>query len=121
MKIRLFLFALLLFSKSYSQELLNGKVSFVNNDNELIPLEGVSIYWQESSVGVISDVNGNYSIPFIKSTNLLVFKMLGFKEDVVTINKIINYDHILTNESNDLDEVIVSKRKNTIQKSYFCK
>ena len=119
MKIRLFLFALLLFSKSYSQELLNGKVSFVNNDNELIPLEGVSIYWQESSVGVISDVNGNYSIPFIKSTNLLVFKMLGFKEDVVTINKIINYDHILTNESNDLDEVIVSKRKNTIQKSYF--
>ena len=119
MKIRLFLFALLLFSKSFSQDLLNGKVSFINNENKLIPLEGVSIYWQESSVGVISDVNGNYSIPFIKSTNLLVFKMLGFKEDLVTINKIINYDHILTNESNDLDEVIVSKRKNTIQKSYF--
>ena len=119
MKIKLFLFALLLFSKSFSQESLNGKVSFLDNENKLIPIEGVSIYWQESSIGVISDKNGNYTIPFIKSTNLLVFKMLGFKEDMVIIDKVNNYDHILTNESNDLDEVIVSKRKNTIQKSYF--
>ena len=95
MKIRLFLFAVLLFSKFYSQDLLNGKVSFLNDENKLIPLEGVNIYWQESSIGVISDSNGNYSIPLIKSTNLLVFKMLGFKEDVVTIDNLINYDHIL--------------------------
>ena len=119
MKIRLFLFVLLLFSKSFSQESLTGKVSFLDNENKLIPIEGVSIYWKESSIGVISDKNGNYSIPFIKSTNLLVFKMLGFKEDVVIIDKVNNYDHLLTNESNNLDEVVVSKRKNTIQKSYF--
>ena len=116
MKIRLFLFVLLLFSKSFSQEALTGKVSFLDNENKLIPIEGVSIYWKESSIGVISDKNGNYSIPFIKSTNLLVFKMLGFKEDVVIIDKVNNYDHLLTNESNNLDEVVVSKRKNTIQK-----
>jgi len=120
MKIRFFLIAtLLLFSKSYSQDLLTGKVSLINNENELIPAEGVSIYWKESSTGVISDVNGNYSIPFIKSTNLLVFKMLGFKEDVITIKNLTIYNHTLNKESNYLDEVVVSKRKNTIQKSYF--
>ncbi len=119
MRIRFFLIVLLLFSKSYSQDYLNGKVSLINNENQLVPAEGVSIYWQESSIGVISDENGNYSIPFIKSSNLLVFKMLGFKDDVVRIDNLIKYNHILKNESNDLDEVIVSKRKNTIQKSYF--
>ena len=48
-----------------------------------------------------------------------MFKILGYKEDIVEIIDSFNYDHFLTEQSNELDEVILLKRKNTIQKSYF--
>ena len=119
MRIKFFLIIFFIFSKSFSQEIINGNVSYINNDNQTIFLEGVNIYWKNSNTGVISDKNGNFSISRIDSTNELVFKILGFKKDTVEINSSKFYSHKLTPESDQLNEVIVSKRKNTIQKSYF--
>ena len=119
MKIKLFFFIIFLSLNSYSQELLSGKISFLNKENKIVFLEGASVYWKDSSIGVISDKNGNYSIPFSENSNILVVKMLGFKEYSLTINNVKTYDFKLIEESNELNEVIVSKRKNTIQKSYF--
>lgn len=119
MKIKLFFFIIFLSLNSYSQELLSGKISFLNKENKIVFLEGASVYWKDSSIGVISDKNGNYSIPFSENSNILVVKMLGFKEYSLIINDVKTYDFKLIEESNELNEVIVSKRKNTIQKSYF--
>ena len=119
MKIKLFFFIIFLSLNSYSQELLSGKISFLNKENKIVFLEGASVYWKDSSIGVISDKNGNYSIPFSENSKILVVKMLGFKEYSLTINNVKTYDFKLIEESNELNEVIVSKRKNTIQKSYF--
>ena len=119
MKIKYFLLIFCISISSYSQEFLTGTVSYINDNNKPVNLEGVSIYWLDSSVGVVSDQNGFYSIPFEKSINKLVFKILGFQDDIVVINGEKQYDHIMTEDLAELDEVILSKRKNTIQKSYF--
>lgn len=119
MKYKILFFLFFLFSKSYSQQYLTGFISYLDEENKSINLEGVSVYWLDSSVGVISDQNGFYSIPLEKSYNKLIFKMLGFKEDLIVIDIQEKYNHIMTEDSNVLDEVIISKRKNTIQKSYF--
>ncbi len=119
MKYKILFFLFFLFSKSYSQQYLTGFISYLDEENKSINLEGVSVYWLDSSVGVISDQNGFYSIPLEKSYNKLIFKMLGFKEDLMVIDTQEKYNHIMTEDSNVLDEVIISKRKNTIQKSYF--
>ena len=119
MKIKFILFVFFICFNSYSQELLTGKVSFLNKDNEVILVEGVSVYWKDSSIGVISDKTGNYSIPFSKDSNILVFKMLGFKQESITIEDMKTYNHTLIEQSDQLDEVVVIKRKKSIQKSYF--
>ena len=119
MRIKFFLIIFFIFFKSFSQEIINGNVSYINNDNQTIFLEGVNIYWKNSNTGVISDKNGNFSISRIDSTNELVFKILGFKKDTIEINSSKFYSHKLIPESDQLNEVIVSKKKNTIQKSYF--
>ena len=119
MKIKFILFVFFICFNSYSQELLTGKVSFLNKDNQVILVEGVSVYWKDSSIGVISDKTGNYSIPFSKDSNILVFKMLGFKQESITIEDMKTYNHKLIEQSDQLDEVVVSKRKKSIQKSYF--
>ena len=119
MKIKFILFVFFICFNSYSQELLTGKVSFLNKDNEVVLVQGVSVYWKDSSIGVISDKTGNYSIPFSKDSNILVFKMLGFKQESITIEDTKTYNHTLIEQSDQLDEVVVSKRKKSIQKSYF--
>jgi hypothetical protein len=119
MKIKYFLLLFCVSISSYCQEFLTGTVSYISDNNKPVNLEGVSIYWLDSSVGVVSDQNGFYSIPFEKSTNKLVFKILGFQDDIVVINGVKQYDQIMTEDLAQLDEVILSKRKNTIQKSYF--
>jgi len=119
MKLFLKILFLFLVIKSYSQEFLTGKISYVDKENKSVSLEGVSVYWLDSSVGVISDQNGFYSIPFEKSTNKLVFKILGFKDDIVVINTVKQHNQVMIEALDELDEVVVSKRRNTIQKSYF--
>ena len=119
MKLFLKILFLFLVIKSYSQEFLTGKISYVDKENKSVSLEGVSVYWLDSSVGVISDQNGFYSIPFEKSTNKLVFKILGFKDDIVVINAVKQHNQVMIEALDELDEVVVSKRRNTIQKSYF--
>ena len=119
MKFKLLFFLFFLVLKSYSQEYLTGNISYLNEENKSISLEGVSIYWLDSSVGVVSDENGFYSIPFQESKNKLVFKMLGFNDDLIEIITLKKYNHVMIESSNKLDEVIISKRQKTIQKSYF--
>tara|TARA_B110000240_G_scaffold116906_1_gene130954 strand:- start:470 stop:2695 length:2226 start_codon:yes stop_codon:yes gene_type:complete len=119
MKFKLLFFLFFLVLKSYSQEYLTGSISYLNEENKSISLEGVSIYWLDSSVGVVSDENGFYSIPFQESKNKLVFKMLGFNDDLIEIITLKKYNHVMIESSSKLDEVIISKRQKTIQKSYF--
>ena len=119
MKFKLLFFLFFLVLKSYSQEYLTGNISYLNEENKSISLEGVSIYWLDSSVGVVSDENGFYSIPLQESKNKLVFKMLGFNDDLIEIITLKKYNHVMIESSSKLDEVIISKRQKTIQKSYF--
>ena len=119
MKINFFYFFLLLSFNSFAQELLTGKITFLSEKNQIIPLEGVNVYWKNSSVGTVSDKKGDYSIPYFKNSKILFFETLGFKKDSVFIDGTESYDHRMIEELDELDEVIISKRKNTIQKSYF--
>lgn len=115
----LFLITFFLVSNLLSQELISGKVTYINESNIESNLEGVSVYWEDLSYGATSNVNGNYSIPFSASSNKLIFKFIGFKEDIVEIGDNKKYNHLMVVDNSQLDEVVVNKRKKTIQKSYF--
>ena len=99
--------------------MLRGKVFIPSNDGSYQGIGGVNIFWKGTTVGVVSADDGSYSIPISNESKELVIKILGYKEDLVEIVDLYNYDHFLTEQSDELDEVVVMKRKNTIQKSYF--
>ena len=104
----------------YSQKnIFKGNVTFETESNEKQPLNGVTVYWLNTSIGTLSDNNGNYEIPLSSSSNKLVFKFLGFKEQVIDVNDKTFYDITMLNDDNILDEVTVNKKRKTIQKSYF--
>ena len=114
------LFLLLLFTfPMLAQEQVEGQLLFQEN-NETYPLEGVNIYWLNSSKGTVSDQDGKFTLAREISTNQLVLKYLGFRIDTLTVvsdKKIIHFMKEATGES--LDEVELTQRRKAIQKSYF--
>ncbi|MDB4148629.1 TonB-dependent receptor [Flavobacteriaceae bacterium] len=119
-KLLLISFAILFsFSFSYSQNFINGVIVYENQSGETHPLTGVTVYWLNTSLGTLSDTDGNYKIPLSSSSNKLVFKFLGFKDQVIDVTDKTLYNITMLNDDNILDEVTVNKKRKTIQKSYF--
>ncbi|MCL7753593.1 MG2 domain-containing protein [Polaribacter sp. Z022] len=82
--------------------LLTGFVA----DNDGNPLPGVSIVIKDTKFGTETDFDGNYSIK-IKKGDVLIFRYLGYKPNLFTINDQTNLDVALEEDSNQLDEVVV--------------
>ncbi|MDR0559710.1 MAG: TonB-dependent receptor [Prevotellaceae bacterium] len=87
----------------YSQGKITGKVS----DESGASLSGVSVVIKGSNVGVLTDVNGNYSISVTGADNVLVFSLMGFatQETGAGGRTVINVT--LVEESTKLEEVVV--------------
>jgi len=100
-----------------AQEQLRGRVLETGIGKEL-PLSGASVYWLDSSVGVITGVDGTFSLPYKFSYSKLVISYIGFKTDTISITENRYITHVLE-VSNDLDAVILTSRKQATAKSYI--
>ncbi|KAA1243025.1 SusC/RagA family TonB-linked outer membrane protein [Aquimarina sp. RZ0] len=80
----------------------------ITDEKEGIPLPGVNVIVKGTSIGVLSDFNGNYSIKVPSQGTVLVFSSLGFssKEIIVADQSVINV--VLMQELEKLDEVVVT-------------
>lgn len=103
----------------YSQNIIEGQISYSNDLGENTPLIGVSIYWKDTSIGTLSDIDGKFKISKTNLTNELIFKFLGFNDKLINVENQNFLNIIMTENENTLDEVIVNKKKKTLQKSYF--
>ena len=82
---------------------INGKVTNSNGD----PLVGVSVTLKGTSVGTSTDARGNYSIN-VPENSTLVFSYIGFISREVSINNRTNIDIQLLEQTNELNEVVVT-------------
>ena len=98
---------------------INGTVYYANDAGTPMPLEGVNVYWKNTTEGTITDLNGKFSIAQLSTSDSLVFRYLGF---VTQIKKVVSRDELDVFMQEDtgesLDEVTLTQRRKTIQKSY---
>ena len=74
-------------------------------------LFGANVYWENSSVGTISDMNGNFKINKVNSTNKLIVSFIGYNSDTLEIpEKKKNIEVVLT-AGEMLSEVTVNERQ----------
>ena len=114
----LFIF-LLQCSISFSQNYSEGVISYKNESGEIIPFPGVTVFWENTTTGTLTDIDGNYKLLKSSLSKNLVFKFLGYKELVVDVSDKNFYNLTMLKDENVLDEVVVNKKRKTIQKSYF--
>ncbi|MFD2834133.1 TonB-dependent receptor [Gramella sp. AN32] len=86
----------------YAQTEVTGKVV----DESGIPLPGATVSVKNTSTGVITDFDGNFSLTVAEDAETLVISFLGFK----TLEKEISSDFMtitLASDESQLDEVVV--------------
>ena len=72
-----------------------------------IPIPGANVLVKGTTIGTITDLDGNYSIVIPENSNTLVFSYIGFKTTEVAINgkSVVNIS--LKSDAATLDEVVV--------------
>ena len=87
---------------SYAQNVVKGTVK----DESGSPLPGVSIYIKNTSNGVVSDIDGRYSISVSKS-DILVFSSLSYVTEEVRPDGRSVVNVVMREDKTSLDEVVV--------------
>lgn len=82
---------------------INGTV----RDAQQIPLPGVNVLIKGTTTGTTTDINGNYFINVPDKNVVLVFSYIGFEAQEIKVGDQININVNMSEESNNLDEVVV--------------
>ncbi|MDO6760766.1 TonB-dependent receptor [Tamlana sp. 2_MG-2023] len=102
----------------FSQEQLEGVILEANNENKNLLLPGANVYWLNTTVGAVTNIDGEFSIPYKPEYKKLVISYIGFKTDTITVNSTKPVKHWLEPTDN-LDAVTIKSRKQATSKSYL--
>jgi TonB-linked SusC/RagA family outer membrane protein len=70
-------------------------------------LPGVSVVIKGTSNGTITDLNGQFTLSDVKSTDVLVFSFIGYKTQEITVGNQKNISVTMEEDTQTLDEVVV--------------
>ena len=104
------IFFLLIFLQGvlYAQIVITGKVTTSQNE----PLEGASVYLNNTTIGTITNAEGEFSLPVKKGNYDLIVSFIGFNNFQTTINdknQKTNFYIQLTPDTTLLNEVEIKK------------
>ena len=87
-----------------AQQVITGNIT-TNLDNA--PLPGVSILEKGTTNGVITDLDGNFSITVTNSDAILVVSYIGFGTQEIPVDGQTNIDIVMEEDADSLDEVVI--------------
>lgn len=120
MRSKYILLLLLLFSFSlYAQDVIKGTVLEKTEDGKLSPLVGASLYWQNTKTGTTTDLEGNFKLPKIKNSTVIIISMVGYKTDTLTVGNQNNLNITLTAEAKTLNSVDVVEKQTSTFSDYL--
>ena len=102
-KITLFILTLVLGTAIVSAQNITGKV--VDAEGKALP--GASVYWADTSVGVATDLEGNYALYRVKDNNALVASFLGYTNDTIRVENKQREVNFTLSEGVAVDAVVV--------------
>ena len=114
---RFFFIILFCFGFVNAQYLIPGTVYADNLDN---PLPGANVYWLLTDKGMVTDIDGKFSLLSNPDSTKLIISHVGYISDTLTVRDAQRIIHVLQSKENeDLDEVVVSQRKKSSQLSFL--
>lgn len=117
-KILLSFLMLLLISLSVTAQnrIITGRVTAGGETEGLI---GVNVLIKGTTIGVVTDLDGGYSLQVPENATTLVFSYIGYRSKDVSIGNRSEIDVVLEEDSQNLDEVIITAYGGTMDKGNF--
>ncbi len=91
------------YNLSAQDKIIKGIVTSVK---EKTPLPGVNVQIKGAKTGIVTDVDGQYSIK-ASSGDILVFSYIGFNNQEITVGNRTQINILLAESLNSLDEIVV--------------
>jgi outer membrane receptor for ferrienterochelin and colicin len=115
------LFIILFFMPTlfFAQDKIKGMVMEPSPQGKHLPLPGANVIWEGTSVGTITDIDGNFTLPYESSYKRLIISYVGYKSKTIDIKNPNTVIHILLQSTDDLEEVTVTTRKKASATSYL--
>ena len=88
---------------AYAQKTVTGTVKDATGE----PMIGVSVVVDGTSIGGVTDLDGNFTIPKVPNSGVLKFSYVGYKEQKVSVAGKNSLDIVLQEDAMGLDEVVV--------------
>jgi TonB-linked SusC/RagA family outer membrane protein len=98
---------------SFAQTVVKGRVTDAGN-NQTLP--GVNVFIKGSTVGTVTDMDGNYSIPVKSADEFIIFRFVGYNNQEIKAGTQTKIDVAMTPDIVNLDELVVmgySEKKRT--------
>ena len=83
---------------------VRGKVL---SEEDATPIPGVNVILSGTTIGTVTDENGNYQLPIEGPDQKLAFSFIGFQSKIIAIKKQQNMDVKLGPDASQLSEVVV--------------
>jgi hypothetical protein len=103
----------------FAQDNIKGMVMEPSPQGKHLPLAGANVIWEGTSVGTITDVDGNFILPYKSSYKRLIISYVGYNLKTIDVKNPNTVIHILLEPTDDLDEVTVTTRKKASATSYI--
>ena len=92
-------------------KLLKGVIYEENQDKSKTPLPYVNVHWAGTEIGVSSNHNGIFQIPYKKEYSQLVVSFIGYATDTISIKNNNDIDIVLKNlKTLDAVEIVYRRR-----------
>ena len=102
----------------FSQQKVSGSILELQNNKE-VPLPFANVFWLDSQVGTVTDIDGNFSIEYSSEHTKLVISYVGYTTDTISVTNSNTFvKHVLKPKAT-LDEVILTSRIKATSKSYL--
>ncbi|MFH4966516.1 TonB-dependent receptor [Gaetbulibacter sp. M235] len=109
----LYLIGALLFGSALNAQTVTGIVTDNNG-----PIPGVNVIVKGTSLGTATDFDGNFTLENVDSNAVLVFSMVGYSTQEVSVNGQLKINIVLLEDLQALDEVVLvgysSRKKSTL-------
>ena len=102
----------------YSQDPLSGAIQYQEN-NKTYPLIGASVFWKNTTIGTVTDMEGAFRLERAPATDLLIISYIGFITDTLKIDTSFISHQMTQNQEDELDEVTLTQRRKASQKSFI--
>ena len=103
----------------FAQDTIKGMVMESSPQGKHLPLAGANVIWEGTSLGVITDIDGNFTLPYESSYKRLSISYVGYKSKIIDVKDSNTIIHIVLQSTDDLEEVTVTTRKKASATSYI--